>query len=121
FIGSIAAFIMLKSPWMILLILLSVFLAIGLILVNPNESRVLLLFGEYKGTVKKNGLCWVNPLYTKKKISLRARNFDSERLKVNDKMGNPIMISTILVWRVRDTYRASFDVNNYENFVVVQT
>jgi len=121
FIGSIAAFIMLKSPWMILLILLSVFLAIGLILVNPNESRVLLLFGEYKGTVKKNGLFWVNPLYTKKKISLRARNFDSERLKVNDKMGNPIMISTILVWRVRDTYRASFDVNNYENFVVVQT
>ncbi len=121
FVGSIAAFIMLKSPWMILLILFSVFLAIGLILVNPNESRVLLLFGEYKGTVKKNGLFWVNPLYTKKKISLRARNFDSERLKVNDKMGNPIMISTILVWRVQDTYRASFDVNNFENFVVVQT
>ncbi|HSJ11977.1 MAG TPA: SPFH domain-containing protein [Gillisia sp.] len=121
FVGSIAAFIMLKSPWMLLLIIFSIFLAAGLILVNPNESRVLLLFGEYKGTVKKNGLFWVNPLYTKKKISLRARNFDSERLKVNDKMGNPIMISTILVWRVRDTYKASFDVNNYENFVVVQT
>ncbi len=121
FIGSVAAFIMLKSPWMILLIIFSVFLAGGLILVNPNESRVLLLFGEYQGTVKKNGLFWVNPLYTKKKISLRARNFDSERLKVNDKMGNPIMISTILVWRVQDTYKASFDVNNYENFVVVQT
>ncbi|MEP6262611.1 MAG: SPFH domain-containing protein [Gillisia sp.] len=121
FVGSIAAFIMLKSPWMLLLIIFSIFLAAGLILVNPNESRVLLLFGEYQGTVKKNGLFWVNPLYTKKKISLRARNFDSERLKVNDKMGNPIMISTILVWRVRDTYKASFDVNNYENFVVVQT
>ncbi|QED37640.1 SPFH domain-containing protein [Antarcticibacterium arcticum] len=121
FVGSIAAFIMLKSPWMILLIIFAVFLAGGLILVNPNESRVLLLFGEYQGTVKKNGLFWVNPLYTKKKISLRARNFDSERLKVNDKMGNPIMISTILVWRVQDTYKASFDVNNYENFVVVQT
>lgn len=121
FVGSVAAFIMLKSPWMILLIIFSVFLAGGLILVNPNESRVLLLFGEYQGTVKKNGLFWVNPLYTKKKISLRARNFDSERLKVNDKMGNPIMISTILVWRVQDTYKASFDVNNYENFVVVQT
>ena len=121
FLGSTAAFIMLKSPWMILLIIFAVFLAAGLILVNPNESRVLLLFGEYKGTVKKNGLFWVNPLYTKKKISLRARNFDSERLKVNDKMGNPIMISTILVWRVQDTYKASFDVNNYENFVVVQT
>jgi regulator of protease activity HflC (stomatin/prohibitin superfamily) len=63
----------------------------------------------------------VNPFYTKKKISLRARNFDSERLKVNDKLGNPVMISTILVWRVRDTYKASFDVDNYENFVVVQT
>lgn len=90
-------------------------------MVNPNESRVLLLFGEYKGTVKKNGLFWVNPLYIKKNISLRARNFDSERLKVNDKMGNPIMISTILVWRVQNTYKASFDVNNFENFVIVQT
>jgi len=78
-------------------------------------------FGDYKGTVKKNGLFWVNPFYTKKKISLRARNFDSERLKVNDKLGNPVMISTILVWRVRDTYKASFDVDNFENFVVVQT
>lgn len=93
----------------------------GLILVNPNESRVLLLFGDYKGTVKKNGLFWVNPFYTKKKISLRARNFDSERLKVNDKLGNPVMISTILVWKVMDTFKASFDVDNFENFVVVQT
>lgn len=121
FIGSIAGFIMLKMGWLILLILLSLFLFVGLILVNPNESRVLLLFGEYKGTVKKNGLFWVNPLYVKKKISLRARNFDSERLKVNDKMGNPIMISTILVWRVRNTYRAAFEVDNFQNFVVVQT
>jgi regulator of protease activity HflC (stomatin/prohibitin superfamily) len=121
FIGSIVGFIMLKMGWLILLILLSLFLFMGLILVNPNESRVLLLFGEYKGTVKKNGLFWVNPLYVKKKISLRARNFDSERLKVNDKMGNPIMISTILVWRVRDTYRAAFEVDNFQNFVVVQT
>lgn len=121
FFASIAGFIMLKMGWLILLILLSLFLFMGLILVNPNESRVLLLFGEYKGTVKKNGLFWVNPLYVKKKISLRARNFDSERLKVNDKMGNPIMISTILVWRVRNTYRAAFEVDNFQNFVVVQT
>jgi regulator of protease activity HflC (stomatin/prohibitin superfamily) len=121
FFGSIAGLIALKSGWFLLLILLSIFLGLGLIMVNPNESRVLLLFGEYKGTVKKNGLFWVNPLYFKKKISLRARNFDSERLKVNDKMGNPIMISTILVWRVQNTYKASFDVNNFENFVVVQT
>lgn len=118
---SITGLIMMKMPFFILLILLSIFLIPGLILVNPNESRVLLLFGKYKGTVKQNGLFWVNPFYTKTKISLRARNFDSERLKVNDKLGNPIMISTILVWRVKDTFKASFDVDNFENFVVVQT
>lgn len=121
FVGSIAGFIMANNAWLLLLLLLSIFMSIGLMLVNPNESRVLLLFGEYKGTVKSNGLFWVNPLYTKNKISLRARNFDSERLKVNDKLGNPVMISTILVWRVLDTYKASFDVDNFENFVVVQT
>ena len=81
----------------------------------------MLLFGKYVGTVKKNGYYWVNPFYTKKKISLRASNFDSERLKVNDKLGNPVMISTILVWRVENTYKAAFDVDNYENFVRVQT
>ncbi|APS38868.1 MULTISPECIES: SPFH domain-containing protein [Salegentibacter] len=121
FFGSIIGFIILNNAWFILGIIISLFILPGLILVNPNGSRVLLLFGDYKGTVKKNGLFWVNPFYTKKKISLRARNFDSERLKVNDKLGNPVMISTILVWRVRDTYKASFDVDNYENFVVVQT
>src|SRR5690606_41922614 len=72
FIGSIAGFIMLRSPWMLLVLVLSIFLAAGLILVNPNESRVLLLFGEYIGSVKKNGLFWVNPLYTKKKKIGRA-------------------------------------------------
>ncbi len=121
FVGSIAGFFMFRNPMFFLLILAVIFLAFGLILVNPNESCVLLLFGEYKGTVKQNGLFWVNPLFTKNKISLRARNFDSERLKVNDKLGNPIMISTILVWRVFDTYKASFDVDNFENFVLVQT
>ncbi|WP_165732622.1 SPFH domain-containing protein [Polaribacter sp. 20A6] len=93
----------------------------GFILVNPNTSKVILLFGKYVGTIKANGLYWANPLYKKKTISLRASNFDSERLKVNDKLGNPIMISTILVWRVTDTYKAAFDVDNYENFVRVQT
>lgn len=93
----------------------------GFVMVQPNNSRVLLLFGKYIGTIKRNGLFWVFPFYTKKKISLRASNFDSERLKVNDKLGNPIMISTILVWRVLDTYKAAFDVDNYENFVRVQT
>ena len=103
------------------LFVFAVILIPGFILVNPNSSRVLLLFGKYIGTVKKNGLFWVNPLYSKKRISLRASNFDSERLKVNDKLGNPIMISTILVWRVTDTYKAAFDVDDYQNFVRVQT
>ncbi len=120
-IASIAGLIAMKNPWFIALVLLSLFMLTGLILVNPNGSRVLLLFGKYMGTVKSNGLFWANPLYVKKKISLRARNFDSERLKVNDKLGNPIIISTILVWRVRDTHKAAFDVDNYENFVRIQT
>jgi len=93
----------------------------GFFLVNPNTSKVILLFGKYIGTVKENGFFWANPFYTKKKISLRASNFDSERVKVNDKLGNPIMISTILVWKVEDTYKAAFDVDNYENFVRVQS
>jgi regulator of protease activity HflC (stomatin/prohibitin superfamily) len=93
----------------------------GFILVNPNTSKVLLLFGKYIGTIKENGFYWANPLYKKRRISLRASNFDSERVKVNDKLGNPIMISTILVWKVKDTFKAAFDVDNYENFVRVQS
>lgn len=103
------------------LFVLVVFAVRGFFLVNPNSSKVLLLFGEYKGTVKENGFFWANPFYTKKRISLRASNFDSERVKVNDKLGNPIMISTILVWKVENTYKAAFDVDNYENFVRVQS
>ncbi|WP_370392282.1 SPFH domain-containing protein [uncultured Winogradskyella sp.] len=121
FFGSIAGIPLTRSPWFIVGIVLSLILAFGFIMVQPNGSRVLLLFGKYIGTVKKNGFYWVNPFYTKKKISLRASNFDSERLKVNDKLGNPVMISTILVWRVQNTYKAAFDVDNYENFVRVQT
>lgn len=121
FFGGIIAVIIFKNPWFILLIITAILIATGLIMVQPNNSRVLLLFGKYVGTVKKNGFYWVNPFFSKKKISLRASNFDSERLKVNDKLGNPIMISTILVWRVEDTYKAAFDVDNYENFVRVQT
>ena len=120
FIGGIVALIRLGNPLFIFSIVGGIFLLPGFVLVNPNASRVLLLFGKYIGTIRSNGLFWVNPLYVKKKISLRARNFDSERLKVNDKLGNPINISTILVWRVRDTHKAAFDVDNYENFVRVQ-
>jgi len=121
FIGGIASAISLRTPWPAFAVLTAIFIAPGFIMVQPNNSRVLLLFGKYVGTVKKNGFYWVNPFYTKKKISLRASNFDSERLKVNDKLGNPVMISTILVWRVHNTYKAAFDVDNFENFVRVQT
>ncbi|WP_370101168.1 SPFH domain-containing protein [Xanthomarina gelatinilytica] len=121
FIGGIAAVVAYKNPWFVLSIATALFIALGFIMLQPNNSRVLLLFGKYVGSIKKNGFYWTNPFYTKKKISLRASNFDSERLKVNDKLGNPVMISTILVWRVQNTYKAAFDVDNYENFVRVQT
>lgn len=121
FFGGIAMAIKYEEPLYIIAIVIGFIMLFGFILVNPNTSKVILLFGKYVGTVKQNGLYWANPFYTKKKISLRASNFDSERLKVNDKLGNPVMISTILVWRVTDTFKAAFDVDNYENFVRVQT
>lgn len=121
FIGGIALAVKTENPIFILMSVIAFILSLGFILVNPNSSKVLLFFGKYVGTVKQNGLYWANPLYKKKTVSLRASNFDSERLKVNDKLGNPVMISTILVWRVTETYKAAFDVDNYENFVRVQT
>ncbi|WP_439128028.1 SPFH domain-containing protein [Polaribacter sp.] len=121
FFGSIAFTIQQENPIYIIISVISFVGLFGFILVNPNQSKVILLFGKYVGTIKANGLFWANPLFRKKTISLRASNFDSERLKVNDKLGNPVMISTILVWRVTNTYKAAFDVDNYENFVRVQT
>jgi regulator of protease activity HflC (stomatin/prohibitin superfamily) len=103
------------------LILLAVLTAIGFTVVNPNESCVMVLFGAYRGTIKKNGFFWVNPFLVKKKISLRARNFDSETIKVNDKIGNPIKIGCVLVWKVEDTYKAAFEVDDYIHFVFVQS
>lgn len=93
----------------------------GLIVIDPNESRVLILFGEYRGTVKENGFYFVNPFFVKKKISLRARNIDSTPIKVNDKLGNPVKIGVVLVWRVKDTFKAAFEVDNYEHFVGIQS
>lgn len=98
-----------------------IFLAVGFLIVNPNESSVLVLFGAYRGSVKENGFYWVNPFLTRKKISLRARNINSDPIKVNDRIGNPIMIGAVLVWRVRDTFRAAFQVDDYEHFVNIQT
>jgi len=105
----------------ILLIVSFVLLAPGFMAVDPNQSYVLILFGAYKGTIKDNGFFWVNPFFVKKKFSLRARNFNSEPIKVNDKLGNPIMIGLVLVWKVEETYRAAFGVEEYEHFVVVQS
>ncbi|HPF04102.1 MAG TPA: SPFH domain-containing protein, partial [Bacteroidales bacterium] len=98
-----------------------IFTMIGFTVVNPNGSCVMVLFGAYKGTIRENGFFWVNPFYVKRKISLRARNFDSEPIKVNDKVGNPIKIGFVLVWRVLDTYKAVFDVDDYQHFVLVQS
>jgi len=105
----------------VLSFLLFIFVSKGLFIISPNESNVFTLFGKYAGSAKENGFFWANPFYARKRISLRARNFDSDRLKVNDKLGNPIMISVILVWRVRETFKAAFEVDNYESFVTVQT
>jgi regulator of protease activity HflC (stomatin/prohibitin superfamily) len=107
--------------WFIILSVLGLFLSIGFLVVNPNESSVLVLFGAYKGTVKDNGFWWVNPFFVKKKLSLRARNLDSDPIKVNDKLGNPIMIGVVLVWRVKNTFKAAFEVDDYAHFVEIQS
>ncbi|MCB9233692.1 MAG: SPFH domain-containing protein [Bacteroidia bacterium] len=93
----------------------------GFLIVNPNESKVLVLFGKYVGTVKKEGFYWANPFYKKQKISLRARNFNGEKIKVNDHLGNPIEIAAVVVWKVEETSRAAFEVEDYQHFVVVQS
>jgi regulator of protease activity HflC (stomatin/prohibitin superfamily) len=93
----------------------------GLIIVNPNESRVLTLFGKYVGTVKSDGFFWVNPLTAKKKLSLRARNLNGQQLKVNDRMGNPIEIAAVIVWQVNETAKATFAVEDYLQYVNIQS
>ncbi len=104
-----------------ILILVAGFVLLGVFVVNPNEGRVLQFFGDYVGTVKTPGLRWANPFYTKKRISLRVRNFESTKLKVNDNEGNPIEIAAVVVWRVVDTAEAVFEVDDYENYVKVQS
>lgn len=113
--------IFMKMFLLAIVLAVGIFLSFGFLIVNPNESSVLVLFGAYKGTVKKNGFCWVNPFFTRKRISLRARNLDSEAIKVNDKLGNPIMIGIVLVWKVENTFKAAFEVDDYNHFVDIQT
>lgn len=105
----------------ILVALVSLVSLCGHFTLQPNEGCVLSFFGPYVGTVRESGFYWTNPFYSKRKVSLRARNFESARLKVNDKQGNPIEIAAVVVWRVEDTAEAVFDVDNYENFVKVQS
>ncbi len=105
----------------VFLILLSVFLFKGIMIVNPNHSRVCTFFGKYVGTVKDNGLLWVNPFYSGYKISLRSQNLNGQQLKVNDKMGNPIEIAAVIVWQVSDTYKAAFEVADYQQYVGIQS
>ncbi len=119
--GAIAGFIY-EIVWLgVVLMLLFGFTSIGFTVVNPNESCVMVLFGAYNGTIRENGFFWVNPFYVKRRISLRARNFNSEPIKVNDKIGNPIKIGLVLVWRVKETYCAVFEVDDYQHFVLVQS
>jgi len=113
---SVFAIVTSWTLWCLLFILWA-----GLFIVNPNEARVLQLFGRYSGTVREQGLKWANPFFTKSKISLRVRNFETGKLKVNDNNGNPIEIGTVVVWKVVDTAEALFEVDDYVNFVHVQS
>ena len=123
-VGAILLLIVAPIPAKIVAMIsipVTLFLLLGHFTVQPNEARVLLLFGAYRGTEVRSGFFWANPFLTKNRISRRARNFDSEKLKVNDKRGNPIEISAVVVWRVENTAKASFDVDDYAHFVRVQS
>jgi regulator of protease activity HflC (stomatin/prohibitin superfamily) len=122
FIGGAIAGFAFNIIWLgIILTLLFIFTILGFKVVNPNGSMVMVLFGAYKGTIRENGFFWVNPFYMTRHVSLRARNFDSEPIKVNDKIGNPIKIGFVLVWRVQETYKAVFEVDDFQHFVLVQS
>ena len=110
-----------QLPAAIVALVLFIFIVKGLIIVQPNHSRVLNFFGKYVGSVKDNGLFFVNPFYTTHKISLRAENLQGQTLKVNDKMGNPIEIGAVIVWKVGDTYKAAYEVENYKEYVKTQS
>lgn len=98
-----------------------IFMSKGIMIINPNHSRVLTFFGKYVGSVKENGLLWVNPLFKTYNLSLRAQNLNGQMLKVNDKLGNPIEIAAVIVWKVQDTYKAAFEVADFQQYVGVQS
>lgn len=121
FFGLAALFISYGSVVGALLFVVAGFILKGIVVIYPNEGMAATFFGDYVGTIKETGLRWVNPLYSKTKISLRARNLNGQTLKVNDKMGNPVEIAAVVVWQVKDTSKALFDVDNYVNFVQIQS
>lgn len=108
-------------PVAVILVVIAIFILPGFSVINPNEGIVITLFGVYKGTLKDNGFLWMNPFFTKKKVSLRAMNLNGTPIKVNDKVGNPIEIAAVIVWQVSDTAKAVFEVDNYHQFVAVQS
>lgn len=124
-VGVFSIFQINQSGWFIVLVIFSflsfIFLVKGLMIIYPNHSRVLNFFGRYVGSIKDNGLFFINPLYSSYKISLRAQNLQGQTLKVNDKMGNPIEIAAVIVWQVNDTYRAAYEVAVYEEYVKIQS
>jgi regulator of protease activity HflC (stomatin/prohibitin superfamily) len=105
----------------IIALIISILIFSGLFTVNPNDAKVMVLLGKYAGSVRENGFFWANPFFIKKKISLRARNLSGQKLKVNDKFGNPIEIAAVIVWQVADSFKASFEVDNYEQYVIIQS
>lgn len=120
--GGFVYFVTTGSPVTGIIIAVTGFIIlIGLTVINPNEAVVTTFFGDYMGTMKQNGLRWVNPLFRRKKISLRARNLNGQKLKVNDKLGNPIEIAAVVVWRVGDTAKSSFEVDDYVKYVEIQS
>jgi regulator of protease activity HflC (stomatin/prohibitin superfamily) len=110
------------AKWLLIIIsLISLIMMVGFSIIKPNEALVITFFGKYQGTCINNGFYWFNPFTLRAKISVRARNITGDPIKVNDKMGNPILIGVVLVWKVEDTFKASFDVDNYVMFVDVQS
>lgn len=120
-LGPIFLFVTGSVVFGVVLFIAGVLILSGLSVINPNEAVVTTFFGDYTGTMKQNGLRWVNPFYSKRKISLRARNLNGQTLKVNDKMGNPIEIAAVVVWQVSDTAKALFEVDDYSLFVKIQS
>lgn len=119
--GAVVSLMFIQVPLAIILILLFTLCLKGSVIVNPNEAVVCTLFGDYKGTVKKNGFQWINPFYMTNRISLRARNHNGQSLKVNDNIGNPIEIASVIVWQVQDTAKAVFEVDSYNQYVAIQS